>query len=231
MSHIKIRYDFDFGEDSAYFEICLDPKTLLRSDIESTTFPDWALLDFHQCPDCPVLKEDHPHCPVAVNLIPLIDTCGDLASYDEATIKVTTNERQYAAHTTVQRGVSSLLGLLMATSACPNMNFLRPMARFHLPFASDEETTFRAVSTYLMFQYYEIHSGKNADLDLEGLSMIYKKLQSVNRAFSSRLKAACSQDAAVNAVVLLDLFAKDIPYSIEEKLEELGYLFESLKND
>ena len=231
MKEIKINYEFDFGDDCATFEICLDPKTLLRIDTTTTDAPEWTKLEFHQCPDCPVAKDEHPYCPVALNLIPLIEKCGGLASYDEATIKITTNERQYSKHTTVQRGISSLLGLLMATSACPHMNFLRPMARFHLPFASDVETTYRAVSTYLMFQYYQTHAGKGHDLDLEGLSAIYKNLQSVNRAFSNRLKAACSQDAAVNAVVLLDLFAKDIPYSIEEKLEELGYLFESLRNE
>ncbi len=230
MKEIRITYRFDFGEENASFDVCLDPKTLLPIDTSSSELPAWAKLEFHQCPGCPVSMDEHPFCPVAVNLIPLIQKCGGLTSYDEATINVKTNEREYSKHTTVQRGISSLLGLLMATSACPNMNFLRPMARFHLPFASDQETTYRAVSTYLMFQYYQNHAGIGADLDLEGLSQIYKNLQTVNRAFSNRLKAACDQDAAVNAVVILDLFAKDIPYSIEEKLEELGYLFESLRN-
>jgi hypothetical protein len=42
---------------------------------------------------------------------------------------------------------------------------------------------------------------------------------------AERLRVASSKDSAVNAIVLLDLFAKALPYSIEESLEELRYLF------
>jgi len=41
-----------------------------------------------------------------------------------------------------------------------------------------------------------------------------------------RIRRASEQDATVNAVVLLDLLAKNLPYSIDESLEEIRYLFE-----
>jgi hypothetical protein len=42
---------------------------------------------------------------------------------------------------------------------------------------------------------------------------------------SSRLRTVGAQDSAVNAVVLLDIFAKMLPYSVEDSLEEIRYLF------
>lgn len=76
-----------------------------------------------------------------------------------------------------------------------------------------------------MRQYYERKAGNAPDFDLVGLRHGYHRLQIINRAFTERLKVACDEDAAINAVVLLDLFAKGIPYGIDEKLDELAYLF------
>ena len=56
--------------------------------------------------------------------------------------------------------VFSLIGIYMVTSGCPIMDKLRPMARFHLPFASTEETIYRAISTYLLGQYFLEQKGK-----------------------------------------------------------------------
>ena len=59
----------------------------------------------------------------------------------------------------VQMGVSSLLGVIMTTSGCPIMAQLKPMVRFHLPFASLEETIFRMVSMHLVAQYLRHQDG------------------------------------------------------------------------
>jgi hypothetical protein len=73
-----------------------------------------------------------------------------IISYDTIRLDVTTRERFISQDTTAQRGISSLLGLLIATSGCPHTRFLRPMARHHLPFASCEETLYRAASMYAL---------------------------------------------------------------------------------
>ncbi len=54
------------------------------------------------------------------------------------------------AETTAQQAMSSVLGLIMATAGCPWTDRLRPMARFHLPFASDAETLYRSISMFLL---------------------------------------------------------------------------------
>ena len=115
----------------------------------------------------------------------------------------------------------------MATSACPHTAHFRPMARFHLPLASKEETLYRATSMYLLAQYFAYRDGENPDLDLSGLARIYANLEIVNRAMARRLRSASEQDAAVNAVVILDVLAKTLPHSIVDNLVGMRQLFSS----
>ena len=69
-----------------------------------------------------------------------------LVSFDTVGVTVTQAERTVYAETSAQQAMSSVLGLIMATSGCPWTDHLRPMARFHLPFASEAETVYRSVS-------------------------------------------------------------------------------------
>lgn len=186
---------------------------------------DWTKLEFHRCTNCPLDIDSCERCPVAVNLSDIINYCGALCSHDRVQVEVTMPDRKMTADMTLQKVLSSLVGLVMATSACPHLAFFRPMARFHLPLANEQETIYRAVSTYLLSQYFQVREGKPADMDLSGLVDIYHQLQNINTAMAARVRAASKQDAASNAVVLLDLFAKTVPYSIEDSLEDIRHLF------
>jgi hypothetical protein len=113
----------------------------------------------------------------------------------------------------------------MATSGCPITTFFRPMARFHLPFANAEETTYRAVSTYLLAQYFRKRRGEPADLELEGLTTLYEDLHRLNRAFAKRLRGARGTDSSVNAVILLDVLAGALTSESEDRLPALEASF------
>lgn len=76
----------------------------------------------------------------------------------------------------MQRGLSSLLGLILATRDCTYTRYFRPMARFHLPLASEEETIYRAASMYLLAQYLRANDGKQVDINLTRSAEIYKLL-------------------------------------------------------
>ena len=52
-------------------------------------------------------------------------------------ITVYTAERNVWKDGLVQKGLSSIFGVVMAKSNCPVMNFLKPMARFHLLFSTE----------------------------------------------------------------------------------------------
>ena len=225
---LNIRYHF-LLKNGIYldFNVRLDPSTLNQIDEPIDHPPDWAALAFHQCPNCPLDPSSSPYCPVALNIIKLMEGCSSLVSYEKVYLEVTTPERTVSKETTAQAGISSLLGLIAATSGCPHTGFFKPMARFHLPFASEAETVYRASSMYLLAQYFIRKQGGEADLDMEGLVKIYGNLQIVNTALAARLRAASQQDATVNAVVRLDSFAKIVPYTIADSLDEIRHLFMS----
>ncbi|MDA8141401.1 MAG: hypothetical protein M0036_22390 [Desulfobacteraceae bacterium] len=226
MAAIEIEYRFQIeGEQNHAHKVMLDAKTLQSTDAPPDMLPAWAGLGVKQCPNCPLDIASVPHCPAAVNMVRLVEHFDQLLSYDEVTVVVVTAERLISTTTTVQRAVCSLMGLLMATSGCPLTAFFKPMARFHLPFASMAETIWRATSTYLLSQYFICREGHPPDLIFERLSQTYAQIQIVNHAFAKRLRSACQQDSMVNAIILLDMFAKSMPTAIEESLEEIRHLF------
>jgi hypothetical protein len=197
-----------------------------------TELPHWTELGFHQCSNCPLTATQTPRCPMAVRLVPLVALFEKVRSYDDVSAQVESDERTVTRRTSVQKVLRSLMGLLSASSDCPHIEFLKPMAHYHLPFSSREETVYRVVSTYLLAQYFLRQQGKAADAGLEGLKAHYRELQQVNQGMAARLGAirVAEGDSSVNALVLLDLFAQSLPDSIDADLEELLPAFqESLK--
>lgn len=223
---MNIQYTLRFDDDSErVFDLQVDDLTLQLNTPQDAEYPQWTALEYHRCPNCPLDVNAHPRCPAACAITDIVNRSDDLFSYVQVKAEVRTPERRFTADTVLQRAVSSLLGLALATSGCPNTAFFKPMARFHLPFASEEETIYRAASMYLLAQYFRRKEGGEADMDLSGLAQIYKDLQVVNNHMAKRLRAASDKDATVNAVVILDLFAKALPYTIEESLQEIRHLF------
>jgi hypothetical protein len=226
MGAIVVEYRFELEEDQIdAFRIEIDPESLLLRDCESAPAPEWTRLENHQCPNCPLDPCREPRCPAAVNMVGLLGRFDHLLSHDETTVSVVTGERCLSSRTTVQRAVCSLMGLLMATSGCPLTAFFKPMARFHLPFASTDETIWRATTTYLLAQHFLYQEGISPDLGFAGLSKLYAQIEVVNLAFAKRLRTACQCDSMVNAIILLDMFAKSMPWAIDESLEAMRHLF------
>ena len=226
MDTLTIRYDFMFEDGKCEaFGVHLNAETLLPAGDPPEDLPEWTRLAFEQCPNCPLAAQMRPRCPSAVQLVELVSRFGDIVSFETVKIQVVTRERTVTQKTTAQKAISSLMGLIMATSGCPRTAYFRPMARFHLPLASEDETLYRAASMYLLAQYFRRQAGGEADLELKGLTDIYESLETLNAAMARRLLAAIQQDATVNAVVILDFLAKNWFFSIEDRLEDMRHLF------
>ncbi len=226
MDTLSIRYCFTLaGGPKKIFDLHLDAQDLHLIGNSPEGLPSWTNLDFHQCPNCRLTKETHPHCPLAANLVTIVKTFEGLLSYEKMHVDVITEERTISQDTTAQEGISSLMGLVIATSGCPYTAFFKPMARFHLPLASAKETVYRVTSMYLLAQYFLKKEGQNADLELKGLRKIYQDMQILNSAVAKRLRAASETDSSVNAIILLDIYTKALPLVIERSLEEIRPLF------
>lgn len=226
MKVIAVKYRFRVPDGShEVFNLRLDPETMQLVKRAPVMPPVWAKLQFHQCAHCPLDPARHPNCPLAVALIPIAQAFNDVASYSVVELEVTMDDRRLAQSTTAQEAIRSLMGLIIPASGCPHTAFFRPMARFHLPLASAEETVYRATSMYLLAQYFLKQEGRPADLDLKGLVEIYNNVGIVNRAIAHRLRVASKSDSTINALVILDCFTMALPFAIEESLANLRSLF------
>ncbi len=235
MDNIHIKYIFSRDDGARdIFNLCLDGNSITLNNNDNTPDnpPDWARLDFHRCPNCTLAPDRHTYCPSALCMVPIVKRFEGLVSHDELKVEIITAERKISQHTTAQRAIGSMMGLVFAAGGCPHTAFFRPMARFHLPLASEDETIFRAVSMYLLAQYFKRKQGDETDFDLNGLALIYKNIQVVNNTIAERLRAATETDSSINGVIFLDMYAKAMPYVIRDALKEIRYLFEPyLGND
>lgn len=232
MNNIEITYRFRLADDTLEsFHIELDAQNLQMIGDIPEVLPQWANLEFHQCPNCPLSRDTYPYCPLALNIVNIVRRFDRVISYDDIYLDVITKQRNISQQTTAQRGLSSLMGLVIATSGCPHTAFFKPMARFHLSLSSREETAYRVTSMYLLAQYFMKKEGKQADFSLQGLKRIYENVQHVNRAVAVRLRAASEADSVLNAIIILDTYAQTIPYMIEDSLENIKYLFSPYLTD
>lgn len=183
--------------------------------------PEWAVLSFSRCPSCTLDAAEFPGCPAAVDLIDIIERFSDVASTDVVDVRVVGPQREYARRCDVQMALRSLIGLVMATSACPHLSRLGGMARHHLPFSDRIETAQRTASAYLLEQFFLYRDGLTPDLKLNGLRRLYERLHEVNAYFARRMRAAAQQDASVNAIAALSSLANLITFSLDDDLEEL----------
>jgi len=231
MKHIEIVYKFGInGAQEVVYPIVLDAKTISLISRAEVTPAAWTELDNCQCAICPLSREEHPYCPIAVNIARLVEYFQEIRSTDMMKITVSTEERSYFKEAPAQRGLASILGIIMATSNCPVMNFLKPMARFHLPFSTSRETIIRSTSIYMLAQYFVAKKGGRPDISLEKLNRAYGDVQQVNEGICNRInrvvKGNKDAEATSNAVVILDTFSQLLSMEIEDKLDSLAYLFE-----
>jgi hypothetical protein len=241
---LRIRYRFDLPDGSQKtLDFLFDAVSFRLSNPTPAEPPFWTELQFNQCANCPLSAERHTHCPAAVQMAAALEPLKALVSFDTVGVTVVQSERTVCVETTAQQAMSSVLGLIMATAGCPWTDRLRPMARFHLPFANEAETLYRSVSMFLLSR--ELGGGGAAPAVAQAapaaaeaaraapdrsafapLEELYKNLHLVNRDMSRRLGAATNTDPARNAIALLDTYTTLLPAALDRSLDELKPLFD-----
>jgi hypothetical protein len=201
---------FKDGGELLSFDVEIDNQNhskqppLIASDNEN-----WARLGNHQCEHCPLSPTQESHCPIALRIAWVTDQVQHAISTEVVDCKVETPERVFSSRLPLQTAIYSLLGLLMATSGCPHMDFLKPMARYHLPFSTAEETIVRTSSLYLLTQYFKEGSGGEPDYKLAGLENLYEQVSKVNLGIIERIRSrSASGDTNANSIVILNSFAQ-----------------------
>jgi len=219
-----VEYFFKF-EDGKQLQVQVDVERQFNPKQSFANAPTWTRLDNNQCSICPLKKTQFSHCPAALDLDKVIHQFQGIPAATKLEVTVKTPERDYIKQVSLEEGVRAMMGLIMATSACPVFNLLKPNARHHLPFASVEEFVLRAASLYLMRQYFIAQEGGQPDWALTGLSRANEQLQLVNHAFWQRSMTAFQND--VNSKALLSFFtlSSNMSASLPNQLSKMKRVF------
>ena len=217
--------ELEDGQNSR-FHIELDPLTLTMMPASPEPYPPWTQLAYKQCKCCPLSSKTHQYCPIAVNITDLVDRFKDILSHKNCMVVCETVDRTYSKRTSAMEGLTSVSGIVMATSNCPVMNFLKPMARFHLPFSSVEETTVRSTSLFLLSQYFEYKKGRVNSFDFDKLEKSYARVQLVNEGLLARIRSLGNRDADKNAIITLHSISQFLSMEMDFSLTTIANLFE-----
>lgn len=228
-------YDFSFLFNDGFekkIKIRIDEKTLNLIRPEMKIPPKWTKLSNFKCTHCPIDESNFKYCPVAINLNDTITDFKEFHSYDEVEVTIKTNERTYYKKTSLQNGLGSLIGIVMVANDCPVMGKLKPMMRYHLPFANLEETDYRVLSMYLLAQYVIAKNGGEPDWEMNNLKELYEDIKLLNQNVCLQLSELGTKDAIVNAVVTLNSFAEHVTFLLSKNmLQRLEILFKYWMND
>ena len=91
----------------------------LNRPVASGALPDWTLLDTNKCENCPLASGPGARCPAAADLVPIVAQFSALASIGSVDVRVVRPQFEATKHTDTQTALSALMGLILATSACP----------------------------------------------------------------------------------------------------------------
>lgn len=216
---MTVDYYFHIDDIELHYQVNIDRDFDFSADRED--LPEWTLLSHQQCSNCPLTTKDCKHCPAAVDLADVVSDFQRLPAIQEADIRVVTPDREYMKHATLEEGVRSLMGLIMATSACPILSHLKPNARYHLPFATQDEFIARSTAMYLLGQYFQYREGKHPDWELQGMIQLNQELQILNQAFWQRVHDACENDSNLKALLSFFNLSSSVSYSLEAQLQRI----------
>jgi len=203
-----------------------------RFDVEfdrppaSGDLPEWTRLAVDKCPHCPLPDTPGAHCPAAADLVPLVEKFSELSSIDRIDVHVVTPQYEARKRTDTQTALRALMGLILATGACPILGRMRPLAHMHMPFATTTEVVYRIVSMHLMGQFL-----RGEPADLQGLDGFFADIDRLNHAFFKRLKRAVQRDASINALLALHSGSMVASMSIKPEIENIRIWFQHAQAD
>jgi len=217
---MSIEYDFQISDD-VQLSYVVDVDRVYDTKLDHSHAPEWTRLEYQQCSNCPLSRDEYSHCPVAIDLQDVIGDFQKLPAFKKAMVTVKTPEREYRKQVGLEEGLRALMGVIMATSACPILGELKPMAKHHLPFTSIDEFVLRSVSLYLIQQYFVAKDGGEPDWELKGLVERNQKLQLLNQAFWQRVHVASEGDSNLKALLSFFTMSSSVSFSLEAQLQKV----------
>jgi hypothetical protein len=223
-----IKYDFKFENGyNRQLTFKLHPLTLTLMQEINTTPPPWTKLSFHQCSCCSLNEKITPCCPVALNLMVLVENFKDNVSTDLCQVQCQTAERKISKQLPIQDALAPVFFLSMIASDCPVTSLLKPLALYHVPFMPTEEMILRVSSLFLLGQYFRCREKDMPDISFKDFNKSYEYFLEVYQKILSRIQKLTPKDAYSNAMVILNSMAQILSLEIKDNLDDIKYMFSS----
>ena len=188
----------------------------------------WVRLGFNQCEHCRL--SDQACCPIARAIEYYASALEDWVSYDDVVVRVTLNAGLVSEkQTSAQQVLSSILGIIIASeSECEHTRVLLPMVYFHRPFATQEESIYRALANMALISRLRGSTEPFSDFVVRK----YEAIHQLNVGIVRRIQAIHPEwEALINALINLDTFAKGILFHARHEFTSLENLDLILADD
>lgn len=230
MSHtdiVSFTYTFIFPDGKqASFEVRLNSATGATSRPWPQKLPNWTKLENHQCSHCPLSAKEHLHCPAAVSVLDIVEFFHETSSIEPVEVSVRSDERTTVKENVpLPAAVAAVMGARFAGSGCPITAKFQPMVRYHVPFTTMDEATYRIVTMHALVQFLRMSEGLKADWSFNELNRLCQDMNRLNIDFAQRLRELQVNDATTNALTNLDSFVQIVDITVDEDfLAELKQL-------
>lgn len=156
----------------------------------------------------------------------MIESLQETLTIRDVNIVVEAAERNYVKTTSLADGLSSLIGLAVATSGCPVFGRIKPLIAQHLPFESSPEMTYRSLGMYLLYQKFSPKNKEHPDWNLAGFGSFFEGIDTACRAFLTRLKEIPSAEEGLQELLNFRCLHQYEQFDIfDEYIQELQTLF------
>jgi Domain of unknown function (DUF6901) len=163
--------------------------------------PHWALLEHHQCPNCPLRRDKHKFCPLVLTLYPVLTYLSDVSSIDIIRITIKETLITTKIELPAQDSLLILLPRLVILSNCPHWRYNRWAYRYFSYTSDYQFWIFEALAIALTREF--LLNDKLPDKD-EILMRVQSRLAALKITIDSlimRIKGTSGKDAGLNALI------------------------------
>ncbi|MEO0794013.1 MAG: hypothetical protein AAFX93_02565 [Verrucomicrobiota bacterium] len=163
--------------------------------------PDWTLLTYYQCNNCPLSEERITYCPAAAALSELIDNFATVVSFEKVELIITRPNGQFSLHGSAQMVVFALLVEFVTRAKCPYLFDPSSDKGFYFLCMDVEQLLFRFFSGFLI-QHHLLSSGEPDPhaVNWNRFQQFMGEIRVALEGLLERIQAQCREDANINAL-------------------------------
>jgi len=218
--HYQIRLD-----DGRLIELQTPGRLRAEAWEKEGGLPDWTLLGFHQCPNCPLNEKRIKRCPAASALSGLVQNFTAVVSFQKVELVIFRPNGQFSVRGSAQMIVFALLVEFVSRAKCPYLFDPSADKSFFFLCLDVDQLLFRFFSNFLI-QHHLLSSGEpdpNA-VNWKRFQQYMGETRIALEGLLERIQASCEEDANINALTGVISISK----LIEEHWDDSLRLFQEL---